>query len=210
MSTESRLSIESPCLRRRWPMPPCSVRPAMPVVETTPPGTARPKSCVSRSTSPQVAPPSRPHRRGAGSTWTPRICERSIDQAAVVHRVAGDVVAAALDREQQVCSRAKLTASTTSAAPGALHDQRRPAVDQPVPDRPRIVVTLIARTHDRSPQTIHKALSRLRAKRHLRACARKFACRRPRVQDQLRQILESPTSGWAGSGHLPWPERRHP
>ena len=50
----------------------------MPVVETMPAGTARPWSCVSRSTSIQRAPACARTVRAAGSTRTPRICDRSI------------------------------------------------------------------------------------------------------------------------------------
>ena len=155
MSTESRLSIERPCLRRRWPTPPCSVRPAMPVVETTPPGTASPKSCVSRSQSPQSAPPSRPHRPRRGVDVDAAHLRQVDDEAAVVDRVAGHVVAAALDREQQVLLAREVDGVDDVRGAGALHDQRRLAVDQPVPDRARVVIARIAgcRTAPRTPST---------------------------------------------------------
>ena len=54
-STESRLSTVAPYLRISQPMPPPSVRPAIPVWVTIPPTVARPWSCVSRSSSPQSA-----------------------------------------------------------------------------------------------------------------------------------------------------------
>jgi hypothetical protein len=57
----------------------------------------------------------------------------------------------------------------------ALHDQRRPAIDEPVPDRAGIVVALIARPEDRSANTFHEALYRLRVERHL---SRQLACHR--------------------------------
>jgi hypothetical protein len=44
-SAESRLSQVIPYVRRNHPWPPPSVRPAMPVVDTTPPGTVRPNTC---------------------------------------------------------------------------------------------------------------------------------------------------------------------
>src|SRR6266550_1649042 len=117
MSTERRLSIESPSLRRRWPTPPCRVRPAIPVVETTPPGTASPKSCASRSVSPQVAPPCARTVCVEGSTWTPRICERSITRPPSLTALPATLWPPPLIETSRFCSRAKLTASTTSAAP---------------------------------------------------------------------------------------------
>src|SRR4051794_3452662 len=56
-STATRLSQVSPCLRSSQPMPPPSVNPPRPVLETRPPVTASPNCCVSWSKSFQVAPP---------------------------------------------------------------------------------------------------------------------------------------------------------
>ena len=56
---------------------------------------------------------------------------------------------------------------------GALHDQRRPAIDQPVPDRPCIVVTGIAGLQDGPANTHREGLNGLRVERRLgggRAC----------------------------------------
>ena len=89
------------------------------------------------------------------------------DEAAVVHRVAGDVVTAALDREEQVLLAGEVDGVDDVRGPGALHDQRRPAVDQPVPDRAGIVVALIARPQDRSPNPFHKCSSRFRVNGHV-------------------------------------------
>ena len=169
MSTESRLSIESPYLRRRWPTPPCSVRPAMPVVETTPPGTASPKSCVSRSKSPQVAPPWARTVCVAGSTWTPRICERSMTRPPSLTALPATLWPPPLTESSRPCSRAKLTASTTSAAPRAPDDQRRAAVDQPVPDRARLVVALVARPQDAPPEPLRRTPRSPRRRASLRS-----------------------------------------
>ena len=67
-STESRLSRARACLPMSQPRPPPSVRPAMPVVETTPPVVASPWSCVSRLNSFQVRPPCARAVRAFGST----------------------------------------------------------------------------------------------------------------------------------------------
>ena len=77
-SASSRLSIASPCLRLRWPMPPPSVRPPTPVVETIPLGVARPCSFVALSTSPQVQPPPARTVRACGSTSMSFSSDRSI------------------------------------------------------------------------------------------------------------------------------------
>src|SRR6266545_4585062 len=67
-STERRLSRARACLPMSQPRPPPSVRPAMPVVETTPPVVARPWSCVSRLNSFHVRPPCARAVRAFGST----------------------------------------------------------------------------------------------------------------------------------------------
>ena len=59
-------------------MPPPSVRPAMPVVETAPPVVARPNACVSRSNSPHVRPGCARTVRVFGSTRIAFRAERSI------------------------------------------------------------------------------------------------------------------------------------
>ena len=124
-------------------MPPPSVSPAMPVVETAPPVTARPCSCVSRSRSPQVAPPCartvRPTRVDV-NTLHPRQVDH---QAAFDHGAPRDIVPAAANRDFQPRPRASLTASTTSATPAALGDQSRPFVHHAVVDTPRVIVARI-------------------------------------------------------------------
>ena len=77
-STESRLSTVAPYLRISQPMPPPSVRPAMPVWVTIPPTVASPWSCVSRSSSPQSTPACARAVLACGSTLMPFIGERSI------------------------------------------------------------------------------------------------------------------------------------
>src|SRR5438477_1026734 len=56
-SADTRLSSARPYLLINQPSPPPSVRPEIPVVDTTPPVTAKPCSCVSRLSSAQVTPP---------------------------------------------------------------------------------------------------------------------------------------------------------
>jgi hypothetical protein len=86
---------------------------------------------------------------------------REVDhQAAVVDCVAGDVVAAALDRDEQVLLAREVDGVDDIGRAAALHDQRRSTVDQPVPDRARVVVAWIAGSQDRSPDTFRECLGR--------------------------------------------------
>jgi hypothetical protein len=65
-------------LRISQPIPPPSVKPPTPVVETRPPVVASPCACVSWSTSAQTAPPPTYARCASVSTRTPLIGARSI------------------------------------------------------------------------------------------------------------------------------------
>ena len=124
----------------------------MPVVETTPPGTASPNSCVSRSQSPHVAPPCTRTVCVDGLDVDAAHLRQVDDEAAVVDRVAGHVVAAALDRQQQALLAREVDRVDDVRGSSALHDQRRPAIDQPVPDRARIVIARIAGCQARLPE----------------------------------------------------------
>ncbi len=64
ISTESRLSTDSPCVAISHPIPPPRVRPPTPVVEMMPPVVASPWAQVASFTRPQVAPP---------PTWATRV-----------------------------------------------------------------------------------------------------------------------------------------
>ena len=70
ISTESRLSMVSPYLRVRCPMPPPSVSPPTPVLPMMPDGTASPNACVAWSTSLHLQPPPTRTVRDDGSTCT--------------------------------------------------------------------------------------------------------------------------------------------
>jgi hypothetical protein len=83
-----------------------------------------------------------------GSTWTPRMRDRSMTMPAVVHGVAGDVVAAALDRQRQPVLAGEVHRVDDVRARRRLHDERGPAIDEPVPDRARVVVAVVAWAED--------------------------------------------------------------
>ena len=117
-SADSRLSQVSPYLRCSQPMPPPSVSPAIPVVETAPPVVASPNACVSRSNSPQVRPAWAWARPGAGVDPHALHRRQVDDDAVVADRLPGDVVPAAADRDRQVRARCRTaSAASTSATP---------------------------------------------------------------------------------------------
>ena len=77
-SAPRRLSTASPCARFRYPMPPESVNPPIPTVETVASGVASPCAWVARSTSPASVPPLTLALWVCLSTRTSRIALRSI------------------------------------------------------------------------------------------------------------------------------------
>ena len=113
-------------VRISQPMPPPSVSPAMPVVETTPPVVARPNACVSRSNSPQVRPAS---ARARAPRRDRRGCPSSRDRS-IIRPPSQTPLPAALwppprTDSSSSCSRAKLTAADDVGGAGAARDQRR-------------------------------------------------------------------------------------
>ena len=91
--------------------------PATPVSDTRPNGVASPKTCVSRSTSPSTAPPCTRASRRPGSTRTPRMADRSMSMPSrTVDRPATEWPSPRTATSSP-WSRAKFTASTTSAVP---------------------------------------------------------------------------------------------
>ncbi len=94
--------------------------------------------------------------------------EREVDhQAAVADGEAGDVVAAAAHRDQELMvARAKRTAGTTSAVPSAAHDQARAPVDHRVPDPARLVVVGVLRAEHGAAESAPEGLQDLRRDLH--------------------------------------------
>ena len=135
-----RLSRARPYFGISQPRPPPSVRPAMPVVPTTPPVVARPWSCVSRLSSFHSTPPC------ARATCARRVDvdslhRRQIDHQAVVDRgAAGDVVAAAADGDLEAERARELHGIGDVGRPVAAGDQRRPLVDEPVVHAAGVVI----------------------------------------------------------------------
>ncbi len=92
----------------------------------------------------------RPARRGID----PRAAQaRQVDlQAAVAGGLAGEAVAAALDRDQQLALAREVDRALDVRGAGRLHDERRVPVELRVQDAPRRVVARIAREQQRPAQ----------------------------------------------------------
>ena len=153
-SAAIRLSQVRPTLRISQPMPPPSVNPAIPVVDTSPPVTASPNACVSWSKSAQVQPPSATggatrrvdaHRGHGGQVD---------DDAAVAGGEAGQRVPAAADGDEQVLAARELDRAHDVGDAGAADDQRRPPVVGAVPDRARLVVALVGGPDELAAQAL--------------------------------------------------------
>ena len=126
-------------------MPPPSVSPAIPVVETTPPVTAK---SVQLRLSIEVGPgrpalrPDRPATRIDVNTLHPRQVDH---QAAFYDGSSRNIVPPAANREFQAEAASKLDSVDDVRGPAALGDQRRPFVHHAVVDTPRGVVARVAR-----------------------------------------------------------------
>ena len=116
-SAASRLSQVRPTLRISQPMPPPSVNPAIPVVDTSPPVTASPNACVSWSKSAHVQPPSATAVRRAGSTRTLVMADRSMTMPPSQVEKPGSECPPPRTATSRFSLRAKSTARMTSATP---------------------------------------------------------------------------------------------
>ena len=117
ISTESRLSMLNPCVRRKWPYPPCSVSPPI--------AGRRYDAAWNRQSEDlrlpiDVAPcgtAGRAHGPVTGSTCTPRIPDRSITTPPSFMALPATLWPPPRIDSSRPRSRAKFTASTTSAVP---------------------------------------------------------------------------------------------
>ena len=156
-SAEIRLSHASPYRCARWPQPPPSVTPAIPVVEIWPPVVARPKAWVSRSNSPHVTPGSA--RRAVLGIDPCAFHRRQVDhQTVVACGVAGDVVAATAHRHQQLMRASEVKGIDDVGGPAAACDHRRPFIDHTIPDSAGVVVADLAGTERRTLQRCFEVL----------------------------------------------------
>ncbi len=114
-STARRLSMVSPNCRWSRPTPPPSVRPATPVWPMTPIGQTSPCACAATSSSPRSAPPLAVAVRVAGSTVTPRICDRSTTRPPSQVECPAGLWPPQRTASSRSCSRANRMAVATSA-----------------------------------------------------------------------------------------------
>ena len=147
-----------PYLRLSQPKPPPSVSPAMPVVELMPTGVARPWAWVAASRSASVAPPSMVTRRAPGSTRR-GLHLREVDYDTVVaHGIAGDVVPAAADGEQEPVVPREVHRGDDVRRGGAADDERGVLVDHRVPDLACAFVGIVARKKNFAAEVIFQLL----------------------------------------------------
>jgi hypothetical protein len=118
-SADTRLSHDRPAPRARYPMPPPRERPPTPVVEMMPPVVASPCAFVASLKSPHVAPPCARAVMAAGSTVTARIPERSITTPSSTVPKPGTLWPPPRTAIGTPCSRACVTAATTSSTVSA-------------------------------------------------------------------------------------------
>jgi hypothetical protein len=93
-----------------------------------------------------------PHRRH------PRQIEH---QSSVAHRVSGDVVPSAADRQEQVVPRREADGLENVRRPDGAYDRRGAPVDHRVPDRPRFVVPRLAGKEERPSEPAAQRVERL-------------------------------------------------
>ena len=151
-STASRLSTVRPCLRIRWPRPPPSVRPPMPVWLMIPPVVASPNWLGGAV---ELAPEEPAGGAGGprGRIDPDRFHQREVDHhPAVADRVTGDGVPATADRDQHVPFARKADGLDDVVCAGTAGDQRRSPVDRAVPDPAGLVVSFLARPQQRAPE----------------------------------------------------------
>ena len=188
-STSRRLSIVIPCLRISQPMPPLSVRPAMPTAATSPPGVASPCSCAPALYSPQVRPASADATRRSGSTSSRFIAERSTTSPRSTVPYPAGLWPPPRTASGRSWLRAKLDGLDDVGDLVRTHDQRRPAVDGRIPDPARRVVLVIAGVNHPSPHPRCEGTDR--GLREGRAC--------PDLS--VRSWSSPPTATWASPPH---------
>ena len=142
-SASSRLSMVRPCLRVRWPTPPPTARPAIPVVPKMPVGTASPNACVAWSRSARVQPGS---TRTVLSVWvyTDPAQPSEVDDETVINgREARAMVAAASNRDLQAVVDPETESRLDVTDIDWPGDERRPPIHGGVEHAPRIVVARV-------------------------------------------------------------------
>ena len=137
-------------------MPPPSVRPATPVCVTIPPVVARPNAWVSRSSSPRARRPE-PSPCAPPDRRDPLHRPQVDDDAAVADRVAGEAVPPASHGDREAGAPGEPHRRDHVRDAGAARDQRRIAIDRPVPDPAVLVVGRGRRGRRARPRTTRSA-----------------------------------------------------
>ena len=159
-SASIRLSIVSPCLRERWPMPPPRVRPPTPVVRDDPRRRGQ-AGLVGRGVdlAPRAAAADADGARGRIDLDGLQEGEVE-DDSVVADPQPAAVVAAAANGEQQVVAAREGDRLGHVRGAGAAGDQRRPAVDHRVEDRARRSRSRGPRDRSARPRTSPRAPAR--------------------------------------------------
>ena len=84
------------------------------------------------------------------------------DHAAIVHRIAGYVVASTANRQQKASLAGKVDGLHDVGRARAPHDQGRAAIDQAILNSPRVVVLPVVSIKDATPDAASKVLNRRR------------------------------------------------
>src|SRR6476620_2332943 len=106
-------------------MPPPSVNPPSPVLETSPPVVARPWACVAASNPAHFVPPPATARRAVASTSTVVIADRSTTMPSSQVGEAGDAVRSAPDSHRQALARREANGPDNVVGAHGTHDYRR-------------------------------------------------------------------------------------
>ena len=173
-SASMRLSIVRPYARLRFPIPPPTVNPAIPVVPAIPVGTASPNGCVAWSTSARTQPGSTRTVRASGSTRIPLSRPRSMTRPSSIvpnpapwwppprTAIGRPVLAPECEGRDDVADIDR------------LRDQRGPSIDGAVVDASGVLVVRVVRPDqraaERAPKIGRARLHRPRRRRSLSPC----------------------------------------
>jgi hypothetical protein len=102
-----------------------------------------------------------PYDRGCRVDVDPSHLRQVDHEATVVDGIAGHVVSTAPDRKEKVVLAREVHRVDDVCGTAALRDDRRPAVDQAVPDQPRVLVTGVVRSENGSAHLHGECLQRL-------------------------------------------------
>ena len=147
-------------------MPPPSVRPPTPVLETKPLGVASPKGCVAWSTSPHTQPPSTRTVRLAASTCMPFMRERSTTRPSSTVPRPGPLWPPPRTARVSLLLAGKIDRADDIGDIHAADDERRVFVDHAIVDFARLVILRVAWTDQVAAHAASSGLQPLHHPRH--------------------------------------------